>query len=326
MRQPILDNISYKALLDDFLLYQRNKSKESTCARYESIIRRHIIPHFGELKLNEITSSKVELFTREKLLNGCLNKDGGLSPKRVRDILSVLKQSLIYAAERGFSVNTVKISFPRIESPKIDSLTIEEEAKLISYALNEKALAKFGMVIALYTGLRIGELCALRWNDIDFENQTLNVNKTLQRIADLNQSGKTKIIIDKPKSKASERIIPLPQAIMLTLTLYKQMAQMENGYVLTGTQKYIEPSNYYTMYQKWLQDCNISQHSFHTLRHTFATRCIENGFDPKVLSEILGHSDVKITLSCYVHPSMEFKRSNMEKLSVSISSHTECHF
>ena len=319
------DNILYRSVLEDFMLYLKNKSKESTFARYEAIIQDHIIPKLGELKVIEITSPVIESFTREKLQSGGLNKSGGLSPKRVCDILSVLKLSLNYAEERGFSVNRLKISFPRVEQPSVEILSASEEAQITSYVLNSGEKQKFGVVLSLYTGIRIGELCALTWKDIDLDNQTITINKTLQRIADQERKGKTKIIIDSPKTKASDRCIPFPTALMPYLISCKEGSESSNSYVLTGIAKYIEPSNYYVKYQKWLRESGIAKHSFHALRHTFATRCIENGFDPKVLSEILGHSDVKITLSRYVHPSMEFKRVNMEKLSEVLNGQKSSH-
>ena len=319
------DNVLYQSILEDFMLYLQNKSKESTYARYEAIICGHIIPKLGNLKLNEITSPRVDSFTKEKLQTGRLNKSGGLSPKRVCDILSVLKLSLNYAEDRGFSPNPIKISFPRVEQNDIEILSVAEESQLTEYILKSGETQKFGIVLALYTGIRIGELCALTWKDVNIESQTLTINKTIQRIADRDRKGKTKIIIDTPKTKASVRCIPFPTALTPYIVSGKECSAGSNSYVLTGSAKYIEPSNYYVKYQKWLRECGITKHSFHSLRHTFATHCIENGFDTKALSEILGHSDVKITLSRYVHPSMAFKRANMEIISGVISSQYNSH-
>ncbi len=164
-------------------------------------------------------------------------------------------------------------------------------------------------------GIRLGEICALKWEDINFQTQTLKINKTIQRIKNLDENAvtKTKIIIDAPKSQKSIRDIPIP-SFMLDL-LEKNKAD-KNSYLLTGTPKYIEPRVYQDMFKKYLKESGINDIKFHALRHTFATRAIEKDFDIKSLSEILGHSSVKFTLERYVHPSDEYKRQNMEKLSV----------
>ena len=170
--------------------------------------------------------------------------------------------------------------------------------------------------MCLYTGMRIGEVCALQWRDIDLINYTINISKTIQRVSnhETSHSSKTKIVIDTPKSVASKRAIPIPALLCEQLAQRKQADSSESYFFLTGSERYIEPRNYYARYQDILIDCGISQYTFHALRHTFATRCIEIGFDPKVLSEILGHTDVKITLDRYVHPSIDRKRACMELL------------
>ena len=149
--------------------------------------------------------------------------------------------------------------------------------------------------------------------NIDLKNKTIQVRHTLQRISDISGTLKTKLILDSPKSDASNRVIPIVE--ILLPFIHQCQPQLGNTFVLTGTMRPIEPSNYYTKYQKWLKESNLMPHSFHALRHTFATRCIESGGDAKALSEILGHSDINITLSLYVHPSMDFKRYCMNMVS-----------
>ena len=185
--------------------------------------------------------------------------------------------------------------------------------------------SKCGVIISLCTGIRIGELCALQWSDIDTEANIITINKTLQRIPDYKSANKTKIIIDSPKSKASERQIPIPSLLLEQLESIKTQIKSPNYYVLTSSEKYIEPSNYYVKYKHLLNECGIENHSFHALRHTFATRAIECGMDVKSLSEILGHSDVKVTLARYVHPSMDLKTMNMEKINIYINSQLSSH-
>jgi len=307
--------ILLNSVLSEFLLYHQNKSKESTVSQYKRIIDLHIRPQLGNLQLQELTPFQIESFTHYKLNHGYIKEDKGLSSKTVRDILTVLKSTLFYAEEHGYYSCNTKFSLPRKEKSKIDVLSKDEEQTLWDFITKDFEQRQLGVLIALCTGMRIGEICALRWNDINITNQTIMIHHTLQRITDIRGKQKTKLIIDTPKSNASEREIPIMNVLLPYITQCKS-TDSQNGYVLSGSSRPIEPSNYYTNYQRWLRESNIAPHSFHTLRHTFATRCIESGGDAKSLSEILGHSDVSITLSLYVHPSIEQKRqciNNMNK-------------
>lgn len=302
------------SVLSEFLLYHQNKSKESTVAQYKRIIDLHIRPQLGNLQLQEITPFRIESYTHYKLNHGHINEDKGLSPKTVRDILTVLKSTLFYADERGYYNCNTKFSLPRKEKVKVDVLTKDEEHTLWDYITSDFDQIQLGVLLALCSGMRIGEICALRWNDINIQNQTIRIQHTIQRISDISGRQKTKLIIDTPKSDASEREIPIMNVLLPYICLCQSNAS-QNCFVLSGTSRPIEPSNYYTKYQRWLRESNIAPHSFHTLRHTFATRCIESGGDAKSLSEILGHSDVGITLSLYVHPSIEQKRLCINNMS-----------
>ena len=165
-------------------------------------------------------------------------------------------------------------------------------------------------------GLRIGELCALQWSDIDVDNGIMKISKTMQRLQNLSNtnSKKTDVVISSPKSDSSSRIIPIPEFLQILFKQYK--TNDIDAYFLTGTsERFIEPRTYQYYFKKVLKENNIEQTNYHILRHTFATRCIENGFDIKSLSEILGHSSVKITLDRYVHSSMDLKRKNMLRIS-----------
>ena len=315
----------FSSILSDFLIYQQNKVKTSTLARYRDIINLHIMPAFGNMQIRELNSQMIELFANTKIENGRLDGNGGLSPKRVRDILSVIKLVFAYAQDQGYISQIVKFSMPRIDKPHVEIFSKDDEMRLISYFMNNLEPSKCGVIISLCTGIRIGELCALQWSDVDTESNIITINKTLQRIPDLKANNKTKVIIESPKSKASERQIPIPALLHEQLESIKPQTNSPNYYVLTSSEKYIEPSNYYVKYQRWLNECGIENHSFHALRHTFATRAIECGMDVKSLSEILGHSDVKVTLARYVHPSMEQKSTNMEKMNVYIRSQLVRH-
>ena len=207
---------------------------------------------------------------------------------------------------------------PKIEKEEIEIFSTDEETVITNFAISSNDYQKFGVCLALYTGLRIGELCALQWENIDLDNSLIFVKSTLMRITNTDKKSKqkTKIIIDSPKTLAGKRAIPIPSFLLPKLFELYGENKSNRDFFLTGTTKYIEPSNYYVKYQKWLQEMNLSEHSFHALRHTFATRCVESGFDVKTLSEILGHADVNITLNRYMHSSLDLKRVNMEKLSM----------
>ena len=171
-----------------------------------------------------------------------------------------------------------------------------------------------GILVCLFTGLRVGEICALRWEDISISDKTIHVHHTLQRIQNRSGEGaKTRIVITTPKSRCSIRLIPIPDALIRLLVLYRETS---SGYFLTNNKnKYVEPRIMQNHFKKVLKENAIAPANYHALRHTFATRCIEVGFDIKSLSEILGHASVNITMNRYVHPSMELKKENMQKLS-----------
>lgn len=303
-----------KTLLEEWLSSVECHVKESTLAKYRFCIHKHIVPELGGILLINLTSDDIEQFKQHKLTDGKMNQKGGLSPKTVTDILSVLKLALLYGEEKKyFSEGQIKIRNPRQARVQIHVLTPDEQQKLVEHILYQEDPSYLGIIIALYAGLRIGEICALRWDDIDFVHGILKVCHTIMRISnyDSEDGNKTKIIIETPKTACSNRLIPLPQFLTDYLALYRKDDQ---SYVITGKRKFMEPRNYYRKYKRIMKAYQLEGFTFHALRHTFATRCIENGFDIKSLSEILGHADVAITMQRYAHPSMNLKRHHMEKL------------
>ena len=200
------------------------------------------------------------------------------------------------------------------DSKPIRVLNKIEQKQLCTYILQNPDPCNIGILVCLFTGLRIGEICALRWEDISLSEQTIYIHQTLQRIQNLSDNiPKTKIIITTPKSACSIRTIPLPDELYNILIKHQKPSR---GYLLTNDDnKFIEPRTLQNRFKKILKDIHIADTNFHTLRHTFATRCIELGFDIKSLSEILGHATVNITMNRYVHPTLEMKKENMQKLS-----------
>ena len=190
---------------------------------------------------------------------------------------------------------------------------MDEEACLITYLCENMDMTMLGILLCLFTGIRIGELCALKWDEINLSEQTLQIRRTMQRIrVDGSQGRKTEVKLCEPKSICSIRTIPLPDMLIELLSQY----YAPGTFLLTGdSSRYVEPRTIQYRFKNILKACNISEANFHTTRHTFATRCIELGFDVKSLSEILGHSSVAITMNRYVHPTMALKAENMNRFS-----------
>lgn len=309
--------VLYSEVLVSWLQSVRINVKESTYMRYKQLIYQHITVDLGKYPINKISSQLVEKFVEEKLINGRLDGKGGLSPKTVTDIITIVKSSMDYAAYNGVSVtcNLSKLSVKKKEK-EMRVLTIDEQKKLASVLLNEMDLYKLGVFISLYTGIRIGELCALKWENLNIKCKTLKIRETMQRIQSPEEAetSKTKIVFTEPKSKCSIRDIPLPDFL---IDIIKKFQGSPKAYVLTGDKnRYVEPRTMQNRFQKYVQESGIEKANYHSLRHTFATRCVEVGFEVKSLSEILGHANVNITLNRYVHSSFELKSNNMNKLSV----------
>lgn len=274
--------------------------KTSTYVHYLGIVKNHIQPLLGELELCEINTEKIEFFINQKF-------EEAFSNKTIRDMIVVLKQILSYANL------SIKVKMPKLKKNEIKILSKSDQKRLEKEILKRDTTIGYGILLSLYTGLRIGEVCALKWNDINLTKRIIKVKHTMLRVMDIENFSKTKIILEEPKTENSKREIPINK--FLYEILLKIKPKDGNAYFLTGTTSYIEPRTYYNKFQKLLEETNIKKYGFHTLRHTFATRCIEVGMDPKTLSEILGHSDVKVTLSLYVHPTNFLKAAYMEKLS-----------
>ena len=293
--------------------------KQSTYALYYARITKHIIPYFKNINVSKINNDMVNRFIREKSEKGRLDNKGGLSPKTINDLVSLLNQILLYAQKKvyisGYVPDLIK---PKQEQKELTVLTKNEQKELIRYLQQDTDKIKLGVLISLYTGIRLGELCALKWSDIDIPNGTLKIDKTIQRIKNTDKyaTTKTKVIIDKPKSSKSVRTVPIPS--FLHEKLWNQRNRYwVNAYVLSGTYMYVEPRIYQKHFKRVLKEANIKEVNYHALRHTYATRAIESGIDVKTLSEILGHSNVKFTLERYVHSSIELKKESVERLAVS---------
>lgn len=294
---------------DEWLKLNKNRIKASSYAKYSIILEKHIKPAIGKYNVSELNTLLIENFS-DQLLH-----QKNLSPKSVKDTL-VLLRSVIRYSEKQFpgAGGQIDIIYPKEQKHEMRVLTQKEQLIFIQYLLDEMDDCKFGVLLALLTGIRIGELCALRWGDISLEEKTVHIHASMQRLPSQEPcgSGKTQLTITLPKSAASVRTIPLTS--QMAFLCGKMCKQNKNYYVVTGTEKYMEPRALQYRFSKYTKMCGLEQVHFHTLRHTFATRCVEAGFEIKTLSEILGHSNPSVTLQRYVHSSMEMKRKNMDKL------------
>lgn len=292
-------NMLLEELMWEWLNSTANKVKRSTYLKYESMIRNHLTSGIGKIQVKYITGCMIDRFTDEKL-----HGKKPLSAKTVNDLLVIMGMGFSYAQQE---YGLPKPPLRRVkEIPKeMRVLSVAEQQILERYLSGDMDLCKLGVLLALYTGLRVGELCALQWEDIQEGN--IIVNKSVRRI----KNGNTTVVeFASTKTPASNRIIPLPTFLHALIEQHRTV-----GPVLRTSQgKLVEPRLMQMKFSKYIADCGLEKANFHALRHTFATRCVEARFDVKTLSEILGHTDVKTTLNRYVHSSYELKQRNMEKL------------
>lgn len=300
--------ILYKDWIYAWLLEKKDYIKESTYANYSNNIFNHIIPKLGNYYLNELNHKIIQDFLLELSKNGRKDNNGGLAEKTIKDITIIIKGSI----KKGINEDKIKhieltFNYPKDNKEnKLYVLTKREQNKITNYVLENINSRNIGLLISLYSGIRIGELCALKWEDVDFKKNCLTINKTIQRVyikdKDKNIS---KVIITTPKTKNANREIPINKDF---LEILKKVKTDKKNYILTGNEKYIEPRTYRKYFNKILDELKIKHFNFHSLRHTFATNCISLGVDYKTVSELLGHANVNITLNLYVHPRYSQKK------------------
>ena len=300
--------ILYKDWIYTWLLEKKDYIKESTYANYSNNIFNHIIPKLGNYYLNELNHKVIQDFLLELSKNGRKDNNGGLAEKTIKDITIIVKGSI----KKGINEDKIKhieltFNYPKDNKEnKLYVLTKREQNKITNYVLENINSRNIGLLISLYSGIRIGELCALKWEDIDFKKNCLTINKTIQRVyikdKDKNIS---KVIITTPKTKNANREIPINKDF---LEILKKIKSDKKHYILTANEKYIEPRTYRKYFNKILDELKIKHFNFHSLRHTFATNCISLGVDYKTVSELLGHANVNITLNLYVHPRYSQKK------------------
>lgn len=289
-------------LFEEWLTAVRLKVKPSTYSCYQIKVIKHILPIFGDMVYEKLTVSSIHDFIEAKLKNG-------LSAKYVGDIIIVFKSMARYISKvHGYANPLENVIMPKKEQNHRQLLSKSEQEKLCQFVTSNPDNTKLGILLSYYAGLRIGEVCGLKWCDIDLNKGVLVVKRTVQRIY---ENGSTRVIIGSPKSKSSVRTIPLPKFL---IDILKQFKSVDSMFILSGTENPIEPRTLQYRFKALLKKVNLPSINYHALRHMFATNCIELGFDVKTLSEILGHSSAEITLNRYVHSSMERKTTCMRLL------------
>ena len=281
--------------------------KKSSFSAYTLLIENHILPDFGESY--EVEEAEVQAFVFRKL-------ELGLSHKTIKDILIVLKMILKFGAKhKWLDYTPFDIQFPTVrESQHIEVLSRSDQKKIMNYIQEHFTFRNLGVYICLSSGMRIGEICALTWQDIDIENGIICVSQTIQRIYVIEEgSRKTELILDTPKTKNSIREIPISKDLLRILKPFKKIVN-PSFFVLTNDAKPTEPRTYRSFYKNLMRYLGIPELKFHGLRHSFATRCIESNCDYKTVSVLLGHSNISTTLNLYVHPNMEQKKKAIEQM------------
>ncbi len=298
--------VKYKEWMGDWLMYYvRPVTKERTYRKYVAQSDRYILPRLGDCEMEELSAYKIQKFSVELV-------GGGLATNTVNSILSVLKLSIKCAASLG----TIKrdcldgIILPKAKEKRVECFSLQEQRKMEEYIAQSKDRKLFGVLFCLYTGLRIGELLALTWQDVDLKKGVLTVSKTCM---DRWQNGRYVKVLLPPKTQSSNRVIPLPRQLVQRL---KELKKSQKGeYVVCGRGCYgSQVRSYQKTFDRLLNKLKIPHRGFHSLRHTFATRALECGMDIRTLAEILGHKNPTVTLNRYAHSMMEHKANMMNRI------------
>ncbi|MBR1677078.1 MAG: site-specific integrase [Clostridia bacterium] len=287
-------------------------AKSRTYSVYTILTEKHIVPKLGGYDLDELSLPVLQHYVTELLQCGNLKTGNGLAANSVNAIINIIQNSMEMAYNLGYIIKNVseKIKRPKTEEKAITCFSVAEQKKIEQAVLSDSREKVIGILICLYTGLRIGEVLALTWEDIDFKSGLLTVSKSCHD--GLNKEGKYVRICDTPKTSSSIRVIPLPKQILPILKHAKKKNRSE--FVVSSGEKVLFVRSYQRTFELLLNKLKIPHKGFHALRHTFATRALECGMDVKTLSEILGHRSPTVTLNRYAHSMLEHKREMMNKV------------
>ncbi|WP_321388792.1 site-specific integrase [uncultured Enterococcus sp.] len=283
--------------------------KVTTYAAYSGRVEKHILPFLGNKKMNELGTADINDFIYHLQL-----KD--LSPTTIKGIITVLKHALNQACKERYLVENPceDVNLPKSRNERVNALTVQQQRQLEEMALQEKSCSP--VILALYTGMRIGEISGLKWSDIDFQKNTIQIRRTLLRVNCEDSVQKTKLILSTPKTETSRRDIPLAENLREYLLENRKKANSE--FLIACKNSFAEPRVINYRFKKIIEAANLNIH-FHVLRHTFATRCIEEGVDVATLSRLLGHSSVKLTLDTYTDSMWENRQIAMSKLDAKLN-------
>ncbi len=299
--------ILFQTWLEEYIV---QKVKPTTYESYYHCFHKYVLPYFQQPGNEYITKDSIQGFIQ------LLQEDTSIvqtSKARVLSIFkSALKEILQNSQESYFLVELVK--FPKVYYKEVQVFAMNEQRLMECEVLKSKDQRLLGIILCFYTGIRLGELCALKWSDIDMDTGIMSVNKTVSRIKTFQEEGnKTRLLVGTPKSRKSFRKIPLPSFLLKMLIESRNSTTSEDNYVLTGKDVPIDPRVYQKLFKRVLKDAGVKERKFHAIRHTFATRALELGVDIKTLSELLGHSSVGITLNIYAHSLMDQKKIAIDK-------------
>lgn len=302
-RASTLRGTTVTQLAREWLQVNSGRLKPSSLQRYRGFLKNHIEPGIGSVRAVYLSTITIHAFAQDRLASG-------LAPQSVNAVLVVLHSILKYG-HRQYRLPMPEFIYLATDRKEMRVLSQDEQKKLVKFLLNDMDACKLGVLTALYTGLRIGELCALRWEDVG--EDCIKVTRTMQRLKKEDEAG-TELYIGTPKTSSSVRTIPIPSFLK---DLIMKQPHNSTDYFLSGSQvAVVEPRVMQYRFQQYLREAGVNKANFHALRHTFATRCVECGFEVKSLSEILGHANVQTTLNKYVHSSFSLKQENMERLTL----------
>lgn len=293
--------------------YEKERVKPRTYSRYQSIIELHLVPEFSDINIENLKRRAIQEFLTKKKKEGNLLSGKELSSASINLMLTVLSMAFEYAIDMEICVDNPCVRLKRIpeDSKKIEAFTRDEQKKIETYIKSSDDRRLFGILLDFYSGMRIGELIALEWKDVDFDKGLIYINKTAYR--DKSKTGEWEVYIDKPKTKSSERVIPLPTCIIELMKEYSITSKSD--YVIENKKsERMSIRSYQYIFEKITEKVGVRKLNFHAIRHTFATRAIECGMDIKTLSEIMGHKSASITLNRYAHSMLDTKIAMMNKM------------
>lgn len=304
--------LDFSALAEQWLASVSHGVKESTLAHYDYTLQRYLLPVFGAWKVHGLDEQRLE----QGMLEVISPKSGNHKPlgaSSARECLSILRRICKYAAHlRLMRPVEILVKLPQFERVQTKPLSVQEQACLRDFVLEHPTTRKAGLLLQMQLGLRIGEVCGLQWGDFDLSARVLTIRRTVSRI--YCRDGHTKVLIQTPKTRSSGREIPIPQELFTLLQRLHGGASEETWFLSGNAEKPVEPRCYRKSVQLYLRQAAVRKVHPHTLRHTFATTCLQAGCDIKTLSELLGHADPNITLRRYVHSNMNRKRRELERV------------